>query len=354
MRRVTKIVVSGVATTALAFAATACGNDSGDKSSSSSNSNGKGIGLAYDVGGRGDQSFNDAAAAGFDKAKKEFDIGGTEKEPKDGESDADKVQRLTEMARQGYNPVIGVGFAYAKSIDEVAKKFPKTSFAVVDDSSLQTKNVANLVFTEEQGSYLMGVVAAKTTKTDTVGFIGGVDTPLIKKFEAGFKQGVADTNSDVTVLTEYITQMPDFKGFADPAGGKRIASGMLSKKADVIYPAAGGSGGGAFEAIKTKGDAWGLGVDSDQYKIPALSGVKEVILTSMLKNVEGSVYDFVKSVQDGKPQSGIVSADLAQDGVGYSKSNPEFVKMTETIAAVDEAKKKIADGEIKVATQPKK
>ncbi|MFP3988355.1 BMP family ABC transporter substrate-binding protein [Streptomyces sp. E11-3] len=351
MRRVTKIVVSGAATAALAFSATACGDSDSDSSSSSSE---KGIGLAYDVGGRGDQSFNDAAAAGFDKAKKEFDIGGAEKEPKDSESDADKVQRLTEMARQGYNPVIGVGFVYAKAIDEVAKKFPKTSFAIVDDSSKQAKNVANLVFTEEQGSYLMGVVAAKTTKTDTVGFIGGVDTPLIKKFEAGFKQGVADTNPDVKVLTEYITQMPDFKGFADPAGGKRIANGMLGKKADVIYPAAGGSGGGAFEAIKTKGNAWGLGVDSDQYKIPSLSGVKDVILTSMLKNVEGSVYDFIKSVEDGKPQSGVVSADLAQDGVGYAKSNPEFVKMTETIAAVDEAKKKIASGDIKVATEPKK
>ncbi|MHC0431163.1 BMP family lipoprotein [Streptomyces sp. O3] len=350
MRRVTKIVVSGAATTALAFSAVACGSDDGDKSSSSSE---KGIGLAYDVGGRGDQSFNDAAAAGYDRAKKEFNIEGAEKEPKEGESERDKIQRLTEMARQGYNPVIGVGFVYAKAIDEVAKKFPKTSFGIVDDSSKQADNVANLVFTEEQGSYLMGVVAAKTTKTDTVGFIGGVDTPLIKKFEAGFKQGVEDTNPDVTVLTEYITQLPDTKGFADPAGGKRIANGMLSKKADVIYPAAGGSGGGAFEAVKAKGDAWGLGVDSDQYKIPALSGVKEVILTSMLKNVEGAVYDFVKSVQEGKPQSGVISADLAHDGVGYSKSNPEFVKMTDTIAAVDEAKKKIAAGEIKVATEPK-
>ncbi|WP_327353873.1 BMP family lipoprotein [Streptomyces sp. NBC_01304] len=351
MRRVTKIAISGVATAALALSVSACGSDKGGSGSSKE----KGVGLAYDVGGRGDQSFNDAAAAGFDKAKKEFGISGSEKEPKDGESEADKVQRLTEMARQGYNPVIGVGFAYASAIDTVAKKYPKTSFAVVDDAQKKQKNVANLVFTEEQGSYLMGVVAAKTTKTDTVGFIGGVDTPLIKKFEAGFKQGVKDTSGGkVNVLTEYITQMPDFKGFADPAGGKRVASGMLSKKADVIYPAAGGSGGGAFEAIKGKGNSWGLGVDSDQYKIPALKDFKEVILTSMLKNVEGSVFDFIKSVEDGKPQSGVISSDLKANGVGYSKSNPEFAKMTDVIKAVDEAKAKIASGEITVATEPAK
>ncbi|MDG4858295.1 BMP family ABC transporter substrate-binding protein [Streptomyces sp. T-3] len=348
MRRVTKIAVSGIATAALALSVTACGGgDSGKKTE-------KGAGLAYDVGGRGDQSFNDAAAAGFDKASKEFKVKGSEREPKDGESEADKVQRLTDMARQGYNPVIGVGYAYATAVDTVAKKYPKTSFGVVDDSQKQAKNVANLVFSEEQGSYLMGVVAAKTTKTNTVGFIGGVDTPLIKKFEAGYKQGVEDASGGkVKVLTEYITQMPNMNGFADPAGGKRVAGGMLSKKADVIYPAAGGSGGGAFEAIKAKGNSWGLGVDSDQYKIPALKGVQSVILTSMLKNVEGSVYDFIKSVKDGKPQSGVVAADLKAGGVGYSKSNPEFAKMTDVIKAVDEAKEKISSGEIKVATEPK-
>lgn len=203
MRRITRIATVGVASAALALSATACGG----KTSSDAGSDGADkAAIAYDIGGRGDQSFNDAAYAGLAKAEKDLDIDGNEAEPSDGESDADKVQRLTKLARAGNNPVIGVGFAYAPAIKKVAPKFPKTTFGIIDDASVTGKNIANIVFNEEQGSYLAGVAAAKVTKTKTVGFIGGVETPLIKKFEAGYIQGVKDTDPSVNVLPQYLTQ----------------------------------------------------------------------------------------------------------------------------------------------------
>ncbi|CAM5635136.1 BMP family ABC transporter substrate-binding protein [Streptomyces badius] len=236
MRRITRITTVGVASAALALSVTACGGNSSD---SGSGSDGDKAAIAYDIGGRGDQSFNDAAYAGLEKAEKDLDVQGSEAEPSDGEGDADKVQRLTELARSGNNPVIGVGFAYAPAIKKVAPKFPKTTFGIIDDASVTGKNIANIVFNEEQGSYLAGVAAAKVTKSKTIGFIGGVETPLIKKFEAGFIQGAKDTDASVNVLPQYLTQPPDFGGFSKPDLGKAAAQGQLDKKADVIYSAAG-------------------------------------------------------------------------------------------------------------------
>lgn len=242
MRRITRIATVGIASAALALSATACG---GKKSSDSPSSDGSasssaaGAAIAYDIGGRGDQSFNDAAFAGLEKAEKDLKIKGAEAEPTEGESEADKVQRLTELARKGNNPVIGVGFAYAPAIKKVAAKFPKTTFGIIDDTSVTDKNIANLVFNEEQGSYLAGVAAAKASKSGTVGFIGGVEVPLIKKFEAGFTQGVKDTNPNAKVLSKYLSQPPDFGGFAKPDLGKAAAKGQIDGGADVIYAAAG-------------------------------------------------------------------------------------------------------------------
>ncbi|GAA2920370.1 BMP family ABC transporter substrate-binding protein [Streptomyces enissocaesilis] len=347
MRRVTRIATVAIASTALALSATACGktSDSGSGSKEAS------AAIAYDIGGRGDQSFNDAAYAGLEKAEKDLDIKGNDQEPSEGESDADKVQRLTELARTGNNPVIGVGFAYAPAIKKVAPKFPKTTFGIIDDTSVTGKNIANLVFNEEQGSYLAGVAAAKATKTNKVGFIGGVEVPLIKKFEAGFAQGVKDTNPQVEVLEQYLTQPPNFDGFAKPDLGKAAAQGQLDKGADVIYHAAGLAGSGAIEAAANKGK-WAIGVDSDQYKQPGLAKYKDKILTSVTKDVSDSVYNLIKSVKDGKPQSGEVRYGLAEDGVGLSDSNPAYRKMTDLIAAVDKAKADIVAGKIKVKTAP--
>ncbi|MFJ6351183.1 BMP family protein [Streptomyces sp. NPDC092046] len=352
MRRITRITTVGIASAALALSATACGKSSTDSgSSSSSSADATKAAIAYDIGGRGDQSFNDAAYAGLKKAEDELGVKGAEAEPSQGESDADKVARLTSLARAGNNPVIGVGFSYAPAIAKVSKSFPKTTFGLIDDTSVTAPNIANLVFNEEQGSYLAGVAAAKASKTGTVGFIGGVEVPLIKKFEAGFVQGVKDTNPKAKVLTQYLTQPPNFDGFSKPDLGKAAAQGQLDKGADVIYAAAGLAGSGAIEAASAAGK-WAIGVDSDQYKQAGLAAYKNQILTSVTKDVQGSVYNVIKSVKDGKPQTGEIRYGLATNGVGLADSNPAYVKMTDVTAAVEKAKKEIVDGKITVKTTP--
>ncbi|KUN26228.1 ABC transporter substrate-binding protein [Streptomyces antibioticus] len=347
MRRVSRITVAGVATAALALTASACGSSSSE--SSNSDSKNLGLALAYDVGGKGDQSFNDAATAGMEKADKEFGYKSNAVEPQDGESDADKAQRLENLAKQGYNPVIGVGFAYAPAVKEVAAKYPKTTFGVVDDEQIKADNVADLVFSEEQASYLAGVAAAKTTKTNVVGFIGGVDVPLIHKFEAGFKQGVEDTKKGVTVKSQYLTETAAEGGFSSPDKGEAAAEGQIDDKADVVYAAAGLSGQGVIKAANAH-KIWAIGVDSDQYKQDALKAYKASILTSAMKNVEGAVYDLAKSVEDGKPETGVIRGSLSNGGVSLSNSNPVFADNKDTQAAIEKAVAGIKDGSIKVKT----
>ncbi|MFI5975155.1 BMP family protein [Streptomyces sp. NPDC051452] len=351
MRRVAKLSAACIATAALAMTATACGSTSSDNTTDSSSAGGgKGvkIGLAYDVGGRGDRSFNDSAARGADKAKTEF--GGSIKEltAKSSDTPADRDQRLTDLAQAGYNPIIAVGYTYAPAVDKVSKQFPKTSFGLID-AVVPGKNVDSITFTEEQGSYLAGVAAALKTKKDHVGFIGGVDSPLIKKFEAGYVQGVKATNPKIKVDTQYLSHGSDTSGFASPDKGKQAAQGMLDNGADVVYSAAGSSGNGAIEAVSGVKGAWAIGVDSDQYQIPGLAKYKNSILTSMVKNVDVGVYDFVKSVKDGKPLTGTNTYSLEKNGVSLSTSGG-FID--DIKAKLDAAKKKIVDGSVKVKTTP--
>jgi basic membrane protein A len=241
---------------------------------------------------------------------------------------------------------VAVGFSYATSVDKVAAKYPKVSFGLID-SVATAKNVDSITFTEEQGSYLAGVAAALKTKKNHVGFIGGVDTPLIKKFAAGYVQGVKDTKSSVKVDVQYLTHGSDLSGFASPDKGKEAASGQLDNGADVIYTAAGSSGNGAIEAVSGVKGAWAIGVDSDQYNIPGLSKYKNSILTSMVKNVDVGVYDFVKSVHDKKPLTGNQIYSLAKGGVGLATSGG-FIDDIQP--QLDAAKKKIVDGTVKVKT----
>ncbi|MFF9057546.1 BMP family protein [Streptomyces sp. NPDC101213] len=347
MRRVSRIAVAGVATAAFAVTASACGSSS--TSSSSGDDKNLGLALAYDIGGKGDQSFNDAATAGMEKADKEFGYKSTAVEPQDGESDADKVQRLESLAKQGYNPVIGVGFAYAPAVKEVAAKYPKTTFGIVDDEQTKADNVADLVFSEEQASYLAGVAAAKATKSNVVGFIGGVDVPLIHKFEAGYKQGVADTKKGVTVKSQYLTETAAEGGFSSPDKGENAADGQIDAGADVVYAAAGLSGQGVIKAASAN-KIWAIGVDSDQYKQDALKAYKDSILTSAMKNVEGAVFTLAKSVEDGKPATGVVRGDLANGGVSLANSNPTFAADKAIQDAVKKAEEGIKNGTIKVKT----
>ncbi|MEU8731330.1 BMP family ABC transporter substrate-binding protein [Streptomyces tendae] len=347
MRRISRLTRVAVGVASLALAATACGGTSGE--SGDDGGDDKGLAIAYDIGGKGDQSFNDAAYAGLERAKKEFGYKTADIEPTDGETDADKEQRLTSLAKQGYNPVIGVGFAYGPAMKAVAAKYPDTTFGIVD-SVVEGKNVASLVFAENEASYLAGVVAAKATKSKTVGFVGGVDVPLIHKFQAGYEQGVKDTDPKIKVVSQYLTQTAEEGGFSSPDKGKAAAEGQIEKKADVVYAAAGLSGQGVIEAA-AKAKIWAIGVDSDQYQQEALAAYKDSILTSALKDINGAVFALAESVEDGKPLTGTHTFDLKSDGVGLSDSNPKFAEVQGAQEAVEKAKAGIVDGSIKVATE---
>ena len=345
MRRVTKLAAAVTTTAALALTATACG----ESSTESAGKKDKGVGLAFDVGGRDDHSFNEAAARGVDKAEKELGVKSKEMTAGNDETEADREQRITSLAEAGFNPVIGVGFDYGKSINKIAKKFPKTTFGVVDSPS-EGKNVAGLVFAEHEASYLAGVAAAKKTKSKQVGFIGGVNNALIQKFEAGFQQGVEATDPKVKVTSQYLYPT-NTKGFNDPAAAKDKAKGMLDAGNDVIYSAAGQSGVGSIEVISKKKGTWAIGVDSDQYEQPGLAKYKDSILTSAVKNVDVAVFDLVKSVKDGKPMKGTTAFDLKEDGVSLATSGG-FIDDIQS--DIDKAKKEIVEGKIKVKDTPEK
>lgn len=337
---------------ALGLTLTACGQD--DEPAGSGGTSGTSgapksdlkVGLAYDIGGRGDQSFNDSAARGLDKAKTDLGIEVKELEAAAGETDAQKEDRLRQLAEGGFNPIIAVGFAYCKSIGAVAKDTPDVKFAIIDDfePDCTADNVANLTFAEQEGSYLVGVAAALKSQSGKVGFIGGVNVPLIQKFEAGFKAGVVAAKPSATVDVKYLTQPPDFTGFNDPAKGETAANGMFDAGVDVIYAAAGGSGNGVFKAAKAKGKL-GIGVDSDQYNQPALADVKDVIITSMIKKVDVAVFDFISSVSEEKFAAGNKIYDLKAGGVDYSTSGG---KIDDIKSQLDEYKQKITSGSVSV------
>lgn len=305
------------------------------------------VGIVYDITGRGDKSFNDAAARGLDQAKAEFGLTVEESTPT---GDGDRAQRVDGRA-QTDGLVITVGFLFADALGVTAPNHPDTYFAIIDDSSVELDNVASLTFAEEQGSFLVGVAAACTTQSDHVGFIGGVETDLIKKFEAGYTAGVHAVSPDATVDVQYLTQPPDFTGFNAPDRAKEVATSMYEAGADVVYSAAGGSGLGAFESAKAAGDpgeVWAIGVDSDQYELVS-ADLQPYILTSMLKRVDVAVYETAKAYAEGNFTAGNQVFDLAADGVGYSKSGGFVDDVSGTI---DEFAAKIVSGEITVPTAP--
>jgi basic membrane protein A len=307
------------------------------------------VALAFDVGGRGDASFNDAAAAGVDKAVEDMGVGDTTESTAAGtESEDAKQQRLTQMAQKGYDPIIAVGFAYADALKAVAPKFPDTHFAIVDDDSVDEENVTPLVFAEEEGSFLAGVAAVYKSENCHVGFVGGVDTPLIKKFEAGFVQGAKAASDKVKIEVDYLTPAGDISGFNDPGKGNVVAKSQINKGADVLYHAAGASGKGVFEAAKAS-DALAIGVDSDQYEQKTVADVKDVIMTSMLKRVDVAVYDYIRAVAEDDLGSLPERFDLSVDGVAYSTSGG---KVDDIADVLDGYKAQIVAGEIKVSPTP--
>lgn len=318
------------------------------------------VGMVYDIGGRGDLSFNDSAAAGLDQAEKDFNITVKELEPNQGGTN--RAELLDLLASQGTDVIVGVGFLFAETICAAALKYPDVNFGDVDgfidnttckgaQDLTSTSNVASLLFAEEQGSFLVGAAAALKSTTGHVGFIGGVDIDLIHKFEAGFVAGAKQIDPNIKVDIKYITQPPDFSGFNDPAKAKEIAASMYEGGADVVYHAAGGSGLGLFQAALNYETAsgthvWAIGVDSDQY-LTAPAVLQPYILTSMLKRVNVAVYETIKSQVEGNFQGGYITFDLARDGVGYSTSGG-FID--DIVPQLEDLKAKIISGEITVPT----
>jgi len=331
----------------LGLSLAACGGSSDDSSSSSSSSSSTSktlkVGLAYDIGGRGDKSFNDAAAAGFDKAAKEFKLDKKELAAKAGETDADKEARLKELADAGYNPIVAVGFAYANALKAVAADYPDTKFEIIDDNSVTAANVSSYTFKENESAFLVGAMAALGSKTGTIGFVGGVNLPLIQKFEAGYKAGALKAKPSIKVLSTYISQPPDFSGFAAPDKGKVAAAGQYARGADIVYGAAGLSNNGVFEAAAAA-KKFAIGTDSDQFQTAA-AAVKSAIIGSALKGVDVAVYDFIKSVNGNSFKSGNTVLGLKEDGVGYVVNSSAFEQYK---TAVDKYKQDIIAGTIQV------
>ena len=349
MKAAALLLAGGMALSACASDETSGGTASSGSASGSAGGDALKIGLAYDTGGRGDKSFNDSAYAGVDAAIKK--LGGEVQELSPSGDGSDRAELLTQLAQAGYNPVIAVGFNYDEVIGDVAADFPDTTFAQVDGSNADDAkgdNVTGLVFAEEQGAFLAGVAAASKTATNNVGFVGGVQSPLIEKFEAGFTAGAKAVKPDITVQSQYLSPAGDFSGFGDPQKGNIVAQGMYQGGADIVFHAAGGSGVGVFEAAVAAG-ARAIGVDSDQY-LTAPAEQQAVIMTSMLKRVDNAVEGFITDFSEGPVEGGTdITNDLSTDGVGLSDSGGYITDIQSTI---DDYKQKIVDGEITVPTAP--
>ena len=327
---------------------------------------GRNVGMAFDVGGRGDLSFNDLAAAAWDQGKADYGYDGEELAPDAGGENREQNLRL--LAESGSELIIANGFAFSQNVWRVGTEFPEVMFAQTDDcpqddtfTVVEMPNVRCMLSAEEQGSFLVGVAAALKSQTGTIGFIGGVEVPLIKKFEAGFIAGAQAANPDITILPSvYLTQVPDFTGFNDPVKGNEAARGLYGQGADVIFHAAGGSGLGLFRAAAelSTDDAflWAIGVDADQYE--SVLGVAEEgegaelqahILTSMLKRVDVHVNKAIVDFLSDSFTPGVARLGLAEDGVGYSTSGG-FID--DIVPQIDEFKAQIIDGTITVPTEP--
>jgi basic membrane protein A len=303
------------------------------------------VGMVLDIGGVDDDSFNEAANAGLEAAVEDFGIESQILEP--NEDGSNRGDLLRSLAEDGYDLVIGVGFLFAESMEPLAAEFPETQFGIIDDASFEADNVTSLVFAEEQGSFLVGAAAALKSGTGKIGFIGGVETPLIQKFQAGFEAGVAEINPDAEVQVNYLTQPPDFSGFGDPASAKTVADGMYADDVDVVYHAAGGSGGGLFESA-VDADRLAIGVDSDQYQ-QVDEATQPCILTSMLKRVDQAVYTAIEELANDELAAGSQVFDLETGGIDYATDGGQLDEVEDQL---EDLKQQIIDGEIEVPTEP--
>ncbi|MGN6551377.1 MAG: BMP family lipoprotein [Pararhizobium sp.] len=293
--------------------------------------------IIYDLGGKNDKSFNEAAFHGAEKFKKDTGVSYRDFEIA---NDAQREQALRRFARDGDNPIVMAGFNWVETLKKVAAAYPKTHFVIID-GVVDAPNVRSVVFEEQQGSYLVGVLAAMASKTGKVGFIGGMDIPLIRKFECGYIGGVIGTKPDDKVFATYTGTTPD--AWNDPIKGGEIAKSQMDQGADVIYAAAGGTGTGVLQAVADAGKL-GIGVDSNQNMLQPGH-----VLTSMVKRVDVAVYDAFMDEKKGKFTTGTEALGLKQNGVDYAMDENNAKLVTpEMKKAVEQAKADIISGKIKV------
>jgi basic membrane protein A len=308
------------------------------------------VGIAYDLGGRNAPGFNQLAYIGYKDYLKMYP-GAKLKELQGNTSDTDATRstRIKLLVQAGCNPVVVVGFTYGTALKQIAAAYPKVKFGIVDDGSVVAPNVEWLLFHAQESSYLAGVAAASTSKTDNVGFIGGVKIPLIQAFEAGFTAGVKKVKPNATVQVTYITNPPDFGGFNAPDKGHEAALGMFQNGADVVYSAAGATGGGAHKAAFEQ-HKWSIGVDADEALYASNAQYKTAILTSALKNVNVGVNSFLSDVHNNKFKAGDHEFTLANGGVGLAYTGNYL--SAATIATIKSLTKQVGAGTIVVPTIP--
>ncbi len=302
------------------------------------------VGLVTDVGGVGDQSFNMMANQGLEKAKSEL---GVEAMLVESQQASDYSSNLQRMAEKGCKLVFAVGFSLAPAVKEIAARYPDTQFAIIDSAEPAASNVANLVFKEEEGSFLVGMLAGGMSKSGKIGFVGGMEIPLIKKFEAGYRAGARTANPSVTVSAKYTNN------WTDVSKGKELALSLFNEGADVVMHASGQCGLGVIEAAKQKGPGfWAIGVDADQDHLGTADSKNPAapsrVLTSMLKRVDTAVFDTVKHVSDGSFKGGQQIFGVKDGGVGLSPLRYTKADIPEKLLAeVARMEKAIAAGEVK-------
>ncbi len=293
--------------------------------------------VIFDMGGKFDKSFNEGVYNGVEKFKKET---GIDYKSFEITNVTQREQVIRKMAKRGGNPVLGIGFAQAPAIDKVAAEFPEKSFAIID-MVVDKQNVKSIVFKEQEGSFLVGMLATMASKTAKVGFVGGMDIPLIRRFACGYEQGAKYANDKVEVFQNMTGSTPS--AWNDPSRGGELSKGQFDRGVDVIFAAAGGTGVGVYQAAKDAGKL-AIGVDSNQNHLHP-----GTMLTSMVKRVDVAAYDVLKSVKEGTFKAGIVSLGLAENGVDWALDEHNKALITADMKkAVDQAKADIISGKIKV------
>jgi len=293
--------------------------------------------VVFDMGGKFDKSFNEAAYAGAERFKKETGIAYREFEVT---AEAQREQALRNMARRGSTIVVGIGFSQASGLEKVAKEFPNLKFAIVD-AVVDLPNVQSIVFKEHEGSFLVGMAAAMASKTGKVGFVGGMDIPLIRRFALGYEEGAKYVNPKVEIFQNMTGTTP--AAWNDPTRGGELARSQFDRGADVIYAAAGATGLGVLQAAKDKGRL-AIGVDSNQNHIHP-----GTILTSMIKRVDLAVYETFKTAREGIWKAGVRSLGVAEGGVGYALDDNNRKLITADMEKrLQQARADIVAGKIKV------